>query len=92
MFGNTLIAVFAIVVVLMILNIILSKVSSPNSYTIYMPGFIIFGIGLILFVVSSIAGKVVIVGLSLGAWGIACLFAVAISLVATAIVESKTDS
>lgn len=81
-----------LVVALMIVNIILSKLSSKDKYIMYMPGVVLFATGLILFIVASMAGKVEITGLGLGGWGIACLFAAAIGVTITSIVDTNTHS
>lgn len=92
MFVTTVIITLVLVVALMILNIILSKVSSQDKYIMYMPGVVLFGTGLLLFIVAAIAGKIEITGLGLGGWGIACLFAAAIQFTVTSIVDTNTHS
>lgn len=72
---------------LMILNMIISKASSYSKYTIYIPASAVFGIGLFLLFISTF-NNIVVSGLGLGGWGISCLFAAAVTAVATSIVDS----
>ncbi|SDQ21969.1 hypothetical protein [Virgibacillus salinus] len=92
MFVTTVIIALVLTVALMILNIILSKVSSQDRYIIYMPGVVLFATGLLLFMIATMAGKIEITGLGLGGWGIACLFASAIQFTVTSIVDTSTHS
>lgn len=91
MFGTTLLIGLVILVVLMILNIIISKASSYSKYTIYIPAVIVFGIGLILLFISAF-NDIVVSGLGLGGWGIACLFSAAVTAIASSIVDTGQHS
>ncbi|MBP1950535.1 hypothetical protein [Virgibacillus litoralis] len=92
MFVTTVTIGLVLVVVLMLFNIVLSKLSSKDRYILYMPGVVLFATGLILFIVATIGDKIVITGLGLGGWGIACMFAAAIDFTVTSIVDTYTHS
>lgn len=73
---------------LLIVSLILVKVTPKNSYVAYYPGFIFFGAGLILLLFATIIDRVWIMEAGLGGWGIASLFAAAISLIVAAVVDT----
>lgn len=75
-------------VVAVILGFVLVKAKLKGSYTAYFPIMAIGAIGLILLLFATIIDKVVIMGAGLGGWGIACVFAAAIGLVVTSILDS----
>ncbi|WP_174614341.1 hypothetical protein [Virgibacillus ihumii] len=91
MFGTALLIGLVALIVLMVLNIIISKASSYSKYTIYIPAIIVFAIGLILIFIS-VTQNIVVSGLGLGGWGIAFLFAAAVTAIATSIVDSGQHS
>jgi len=72
----------------LIISLIITKVSPEKSYKGYFPGFISFGTGLILLLFATILDRIWIMGAGLGGWGIACLFAGAISLMITAVFDT----
>lgn len=75
-------------VALLILSIILVKVTPKKSYAAYFPGVIFFAAGLILLLFATILDRIWIMGAGLGGWGIACLFAAAISLMVAVIFDT----
>ncbi len=75
-------------VALLLVSIILVKVTPKKSYVTYFPGFIFFAAGLILLLFATLLDRIWIMGAGLGGWGIASLFAAAISLMVTAIFDS----
>jgi len=81
-----------IVAVVLIISVILIRVTPQGSYVGYFPGFISFGSGLILLLFATILDRIWIMGAGLGGWGIALLFAGAVSLMISAIVDSYRQS
>lgn len=85
-------SVFTIGIILtgitVILGFVLTKVSFKGAYAVYYPFLALFGIGLILLLFATIIEKQVIMGAGLGGWGIACLFAAAIGLIVTSILDA----
>lgn len=75
-------------VVLLIVGFILLKATPAKSYATYIPGFVFFGAGLILLLFATILDRIWIMGTGLGGWGIASLFAAAISLVVLAVFDA----
>lgn len=75
-------------VALLIVSLILVKATPKKSYVAYFPGFIFFGIGLILLLFATIFDRIWIMDAGLGGWGIASLFAAAISLIISAVVDT----
>lgn len=73
---------------LLIVSLILVKATPKKSYVTYFPGFIFFAAGLILLLFATILDRIWIMGAGLGGWGIACLFAAAVSLIVTAVVDA----
>lgn len=74
--------------VMVILGFVLTKASLSGNFTVYYPFLAVFGIGLILLLFATIIEKVTILGAGLGGWGIACLFAAAIGIVITSILDA----
>lgn len=91
MFETTLLIGLVLLVILMVINMILSKVTSSDKYVVYMPAVIIAGTGLILLFISAF-NNISITGLGLGGWGIACMFAAAITCIVTSIVDVNTNA
>lgn len=91
MFNMALVAGAALLVVLMVINIIISKVSSPDKYDIYKPAGVLFALGIILLSISSV-GRIEIMGLGFGGWGGASLFAAAIGFIVTSLVDTSNQS
>lgn len=75
-------------VVVLVLNLILTKVTPKEKYIGYFPSIASFAIGLILLLCATLIEKVEIMGAGLGGWGIACLFAAAIGFIVTSVVDS----
>lgn len=75
-------------VVLLIVGFILLKATPAKSYATYIPGLVFFGAGLILLLFATILDRIWIMGAGLGGWGIASLFAAAISLVVLAVFDA----
>lgn len=74
--------------VMIIVGVVLSKASLKGNYAVYYPFLTLFGVGLILLLFATIIEKVTILGAGLGGWGIACLFAAAIGLIITSILDA----
>lgn len=74
-------------VILVIVGFLLTR-ASLKGYSVYYPFLAVFGIGLILLLFATIIEKIEIMGAGLGGWGIACLFAAAIGLVVTSILDA----
>lgn len=89
---QSVITIGAVLTVLMILLGYVLLKSSPTSYVPYYPGLAVFGVGIVLIVIATIAGKIVIMGAGLGGWGIACLFSSAIGLIITSILDAYASS
>lgn len=72
-------SVFTIGIILTVITValavILPKISFKGIYTMYIPFFTLFIIGLLLLLFATILEKQVIMGAGLGGWGIACIFA-----------------
>lgn len=75
-------------VVLLVVSLVLVKVTPKSKYIAYFPGFIFFGIGLILLLFATLFDRIYVLNAGLGGWGIACLFAAVISLIVSAIVDA----
>ncbi|HLR68301.1 hypothetical protein [Virgibacillus alimentarius] len=71
----------------LVLSFILLKATPKEKFMSYIPGAVFFAAGLILLLFATF-GKVEIMGAGLGGWGIASLFAAAIGLIITAILDS----
>lgn len=91
MFSMTLTVGASILVILMIVNIILSKMHKSNAFTVYIPAAVVFGIGVIGIFIAAF-GRIEVLGLGLGGWGIACLFAAAIGVLVTSLVDVYTHA
>jgi len=87
MIQSTLAIGAVLTVALLILGFILLKATPAKSYAMYIPGFIFFGAGLILLLFATILDRIWIMGAGLGGWGIASLFAAAISLMVLAVFD-----
>lgn len=85
-------AVFTIGIVLTVITVVLSVVLSRLSlkgYTLYYPFAALFLLGLIFLLFATILPeRVMIAGAGLGGWGIASLFAAAIGLIVSAILDT----
>lgn len=85
-------AVFTIGIVLtvitVLLAIILPRMSFEGIYTMYIPFFALFIIGLLLLLFATVLEKKVIMGAGLGGWGIACVFSSAIGFVVGSIIDA----
>lgn len=75
-------------VALLIVSLILVKVTPKKSYIAYFPGFIFFGLGLILLLFATILDRIWILEAGLGGWGIASLFAAGVSLMISAVADA----
>lgn len=74
--------------VLLVASIFLANASKKESQVRYYPSIYLVVVGLLLIGTASIIGKVEIMGAGLGGWGIASLFAAAIGLVITSIMDA----
>ncbi|GAA0446981.1 hypothetical protein GCM10008983_26150 [Lentibacillus halophilus] len=91
MFSLGFVIAASLLVVLMIINIVVSLTTSNQSYAMYVPAGVLFAIGLILLSISS-AGRIEMIGLGFGGWGGASLFAAAVGLLATSLVDTYNHS
>lgn len=73
---------------LLIISIILMKATSSTKYVGYFPAFLSFATGLILLLFATIIEKTVIMGAGLGGWGIAFLFAGAVSSLIVSVMDA----
>ncbi|MEC5423006.1 hypothetical protein QGM71_05770 [Virgibacillus sp. C22-A2] len=89
-------SVFTIAIILTIaiiaISFVLSKNSSKDKYTSYFPSIILIIIGLLLLGAASLFDKIEIMGAGLGGWGIASLFAAAIGLIITSILDTYANA
>ena len=79
-------------VALLILSLILLKATPKEKYIGYFPAIISFAAGLILLLFATLLEKADIMGAGFGGWGIACLFASAVSLIITAVADSYQNA
>ncbi|SFE22649.1 hypothetical protein SAMN05216238_11094 [Lentibacillus persicus] len=87
MFNLALVMGISLLVIVMIINIIITVATPPGGYGIYIPAAAIAVVGGILVTISA-AADIEMMGLGLGGWGGASLFAAALALIVTSIVES----
>lgn len=73
---------------ILVISVLAVRLTPAKSYIGYFPGFISFGAGLILLLLATLFDRIWIAGAGLGGWGIACLFAGAISLMVAAAVDT----
>ncbi|HLQ82987.1 MAG TPA: hypothetical protein VK121_04010 [Pseudogracilibacillus sp.] len=73
---------------MLILSIILIKATPKTKYIGYFPALLSFAAGLILLLFATIIDKIVIMGAGLGGWGIAFLFAGAVSALVTSVLDA----
>lgn len=74
-------------VAMILIGFLLLKASAKSKYLPYYPGIVLFLSGIVFIVVATIVDKIVIAGAGLGGWGIACLFASAISFIITSMFD-----
>ncbi len=91
MFSMTLTIGASALVILMIVNMILSKLHKSNTFTVYIPAAIVFGLGLVG-VFIAVFGNTEVLGLGFGGWGIGFLFAGAIGALVTSLVDVYTHA
>ena len=73
---------------ILVISVLAVRLTPAKSYIGYFPGFISFGAGLILLLLATLFDRIWIAGAGLGGWGIACLFAGAISVMVAAVVDT----
>lgn len=73
---------------LLIISIILIKATPKTKYIGYYPAFLSYAAGLLLLMFATLIDKTVIMGAGLGGWGIAFLFAGAVSALVTAVLDA----
>jgi len=77
-------------VLVVILNVVFGKVKSAKSFATYIPGAVVFFIGLVFLTLSSsIEERVPFFGAGFGGWGIACLMGATTALLITAVYDSN---
>lgn len=74
-------------VIALIVNISLLK-ANKRSYSCYYASIFFTTVGLLLLAIASVVPKVDLLGAGFGGWGIASMFAAAISFMVTAIVDA----
>ncbi|PAV30945.1 hypothetical protein CIL05_04315 [Virgibacillus profundi] len=79
-------------VAIVVINIVLLKASPKEKYTCYYPSFVFIIAGLLFLGLASLMDKVEVMGAGLGGWGIASLFAAAIGLIVTSILDSNANN
>lgn len=72
----------------LLVSVILVNISPRHSYIAYVPGFIFFGAGLILLLFATLFDRIWVMGVGLGGWGIASLFAATISMIVAAVIDA----
>ncbi|TXL65130.1 hypothetical protein FHP05_08320 [Cerasibacillus terrae] len=77
-------------IIMVLLGVGLLKASSKATFLPYYPGVVIFATGVVMATLPAIIGngKIVIMGAGIGGWGIAFMFAAAIGLILTSIVDA----
>lgn len=81
--------VFAVLA--LIINFVLLK-ANKQSYACYYTSFFFFISGLLLLAIASVLPKVDLLGAGFGGWGIAALFASAVSFMITAILDAYQNA
>ncbi|MUV38983.1 hypothetical protein JNUCC1_02855 [Lentibacillus sp. JNUCC-1] len=91
MVGTTLLAGGVILAILLVLGFIMNKSTSKTSYAAFYPSFLMVAVGLVLLLLATMT-KVDIMGAGYGGWGIASLFAAAITMIVLSIIQTKPDT
>lgn len=84
-------AVFTIGIVLTVIMIVLGFIlarGKNEGFGMYIPFLTLFIIGLLLLLFATILERTWFMGAGLGGWGIACVFAAAISFITTTLVDT----
>ncbi|GAA0288769.1 lipopolysaccharide export LptBFGC system permease protein LptF [Gracilibacillus halotolerans] len=76
-------------VLVVILNVVFGKAKPAKSFATYIPGAVVFFVGLVFLTLSSSMSRVEILGAGFGGWGIACLMAATTALLITAVYDSN---
>jgi len=79
-------------IITLLINVVLVKKTPNESRSAYYPNIFLTIVGTLLLGVASLAPKVDLLGAGFGGWGIAALFAAAIGLVITAIIDSYNNA
>lgn len=79
-------------IITLLINVVLVKKTPNESRSAYYPNIFLTIVGILLLGVASLAPKVDLLGAGFGGWGIAALFAAAIGLVITAIIDSYNNA
>lgn len=75
--------------VMVVLAFVLTRASFKGDFTVYYPFLGLGAIGLFLLLFATITEKTEFLGAGLGGWGIACLFATAVGLIITSILDAN---
>lgn len=76
-----------ITVIMIILGFILGR-AKLNPFALYIPFLALFVIGLLFLLFATILERTWLMGITLGGWGLACVFSAAISFITTALVDT----
>ncbi|WP_217589433.1 hypothetical protein [Lentibacillus saliphilus] len=93
MVETTLMVGAVMLAILLVLAFIMNKATSKTSYVAYYPSFVLFATGLIFLLMATLT-KVDIMGMGAGygGWGIAALFASAITMIVLSIMQVEPDA
>lgn len=86
---NTFIVGGIVTAAVLVISILAVRLTPAKSYIGYFPGFISFGAGLIFLLCATLFDRIWIAGTGLGGWGLACLFAGAVSLMVASTVDAS---
>jgi hypothetical protein len=78
-------------VLALVINLVVLR-SNKKSFACYYTSFFFTVVGLLLLAVASVVPKVDLLGAGFGGWGIAAMFASAISFMITAIVDAYANA
>ncbi|WP_042222278.1 hypothetical protein [Oceanobacillus manasiensis] len=78
--------------VLVAISLFISKAVSKDKHIGYFPSLIVALMGGVFVVLAALVGKVDIMGLGFGGWGIAFFFAAALGIIITAILDSYANA
>jgi len=74
-------------VIMIILGFVLGR-AKLKGYTLYYPFLALFVIGLLFLLFATILERTWLMGITLGGWGLACVFSSAISFITTSLVDT----
>jgi len=74
-------------VIMVILGFVLGR-AKLKGYTLYYPFLALFVVGLLFLLFATILERTWVMGITLGGWGLACVFSAAISFITTTLVDT----